>query len=990
MKDTLKTIKLTLLALGMAAFAATARAAYTDDCITFSSAEAFTLMANKGKTWDGTLWTSTDKTNWTEWDGKEVSAAQTGETYNLYVRGNEDNTVIMGYRYGESRSWILTGSNIACTGNIETLRGATGNASSPTKMESSCYYDMFKGCTSLTEAPALPATNLAQSCYSGMFSGCTALTNAPELPAMTLALGCYGSMFEGCTSLTSAPALPATTLADSCYSEMFRGCTSLESAPTELPATTLAEYCCYRMFYGCTALTVAPEFPAATLAGQCCCHQMFEGCTALKAAPTLPATTLAFACYGRMFIGCTALTSAPALPATTLALECYYQMFEGCTSLKTVPALPATTLAEQCYSRMFYGCTALEVNATAPGKEWKIPATSTTASYWGSGMFTDTKGTLQGQPALNTTYYIASAPVPPEPTDDCITFFSAKAFTLKTYDSSKTWDGTLWTSTDKTNWTEWDGKEVSAAQTGGTYNLHVYGNTNNTVITSSSGTYRWVLTGSNIACTGNIETLRGATGKDPSPTEMASGCYDFMFYDCTALMKAPALPATTLAEGCYYSMFSGCTSLKEAPALPATKLAQGCYFSMFWGCTALKVAPATLPATTLAEQCYAHMFHGCKALMAAPDLPATKLAQDCYDGMFNGCTALTKAPELPATTLAQSCYAAMFSDCTALTVAPTLPATKMTDNCYNSMFKRCKSLTSAPALPATTLAYYCCYRMFDGCTSLTNAPALSATTLAEDCYSSMFSGCTSLTDAPALPATELADGCYYGMFRDCTSLEINTEGPGKEWKIPVTSTTAKDWGTDMFSGTAGTLQGQPALNTTYYIKSAPMPPGSKGNPWKIGAGTGDTVEAWTNGTTLVVQGAGKMMDFDAEDSLVPWPVEQIAAVEIAGSVTSIGQNAWLGLADSVSYNNLSATAAKTMSNGFGGTTQYARTAFREFLVNGASINATVALETAKSLTNEWVEVELTDEDVHVENGRIVIQHESAPQSQGFYLLQPTE
>ena len=31
-------------------------------------------------------------------------------------------------------------------------------------------------------------------------------------------------MFSGCTSLTSAPALPATALAESCYEEMFVNC----------------------------------------------------------------------------------------------------------------------------------------------------------------------------------------------------------------------------------------------------------------------------------------------------------------------------------------------------------------------------------------------------------------------------------------------------------------------------------------------------------------------------------------------------------------------------------------------------------------------------------------------------------------------------------------------------------------------------------------------------------------------------------------------
>ena len=91
----------------------------------------------------------------------------------------------------------------------------------------SCYYSMFKGCSSLTQAPALPATTLADSCYYLMFNGCTSLTQAPALPATALADWCYYSMFGGCTSLTQAPALPATILANYCYYDMFDGCTKV-------------------------------------------------------------------------------------------------------------------------------------------------------------------------------------------------------------------------------------------------------------------------------------------------------------------------------------------------------------------------------------------------------------------------------------------------------------------------------------------------------------------------------------------------------------------------------------------------------------------------------------------------------------------------------------------------------------------------------------------------------------------------------------------
>ena len=65
----------------------------------------------------------------------------------------------------------------------------------------SCYYDMFYGCTSLVQAPELPATTLAGSCYYDMFSGCTSLTQAPELPATTLTASCYYQMFDGCYNL---------------------------------------------------------------------------------------------------------------------------------------------------------------------------------------------------------------------------------------------------------------------------------------------------------------------------------------------------------------------------------------------------------------------------------------------------------------------------------------------------------------------------------------------------------------------------------------------------------------------------------------------------------------------------------------------------------------------------------------------------------------------------------------------------------------------
>ena len=66
-----------------------------------------------------------------------------------------------------------------------------------------CFAGLFRNCTSLTQAPELPAKHLARDCYSQMFQGCTSLTQAPELPATRLSVGCYSYMFTGCTSMSS-------------------------------------------------------------------------------------------------------------------------------------------------------------------------------------------------------------------------------------------------------------------------------------------------------------------------------------------------------------------------------------------------------------------------------------------------------------------------------------------------------------------------------------------------------------------------------------------------------------------------------------------------------------------------------------------------------------------------------------------------------------------------------------------------------------------
>ena len=184
-----------------------------------------------GETWN-TYTMATDESQ------AQMITLNNGET--IMFRGNNANLAY--YLDSEdayqTTKFVIEGQ-IAASGDVSSLLNGIGGLLT---VPISCYSFMFCDCTSLTQAPALPATTLADSCYAHMFDGCTSLTQAPALPATTLADSCYVFMFYGCTSLTQAPALPATTLVISCYSNMFYGCTLLSHIEALFTTTPGASY----------------------------------------------------------------------------------------------------------------------------------------------------------------------------------------------------------------------------------------------------------------------------------------------------------------------------------------------------------------------------------------------------------------------------------------------------------------------------------------------------------------------------------------------------------------------------------------------------------------------------------------------------------------------------------------------------------------------------------------------------------------------------
>ncbi len=337
-----------------------------------------------------------------------------------------------------------------------------------------------------------------------------------------------------------------------------------------------------------------------------------------------------------------------------------------------------------------------------------------------------------------------------------------------------------------------------------------------------------------------------------------TGAYQRMFYYCSALPKAPTIAAKEVANYGCAEMFEACKALTEVSELSATTIGNSAYDGMFEKCSGLIIAPE-IAATTVGEQAFRYMFaecralqtppsqihaeilpyyacyemfKGCKSLTSVPIFSVTDAGDRAFFGTFNACLALTSVPENMFANIQyieNYCFFKAFMTCTGLKNAPKLPANlanakgEEANTCFAWMFYDCKSLEKLPELPATTIPKYAYEGMFIGCTSITERPVLPAENIGAYAYYEMFKGCTGLTMPPKLPATTLTDSCYQNMLNGCTGIKLystaeETKTSGAiPWSIPVSSTTATDWGLDMLAGTGGSVTSAPSLMTTYYV-----------------------------------------------------------------------------------------------------------------------------------------------------------------------------
>lgn len=150
---------------------------------------------------------STDKmATWATYDGSIVDLDDCTDN-RVYFRADPNNPNTGGF-YKEDPDneevwthYFKTDKSVKAGGNIQFLLESTGTRTDVPEWGFSWLFgyqtydveigDYIFNCSSLTSAPALPATTLALKCYYNMFGGCTSLTIAPILPAIILANNCY-------------------------------------------------------------------------------------------------------------------------------------------------------------------------------------------------------------------------------------------------------------------------------------------------------------------------------------------------------------------------------------------------------------------------------------------------------------------------------------------------------------------------------------------------------------------------------------------------------------------------------------------------------------------------------------------------------------------------------------------------------------------------------------------------------------------------------
>ena len=553
--------------------------------------------------------------------------------------------------------------------------------------------------------------------FRGLFDGCTSLVQAPALPATTLATYCYGYMFDGCTSLVQAPALPATTLATYCYYRMFDGCSKLKEV--RIAATTTATGAFYQCLSGVSSTGDFYCDPDATIFPTDSSSGIPENWNrwVYGAEDTETTTTM----YHKG-------AAETVRVGTSSYGTCYSaQGWVGFKSLAEMHSL-GYTLGAQTVITMYYYIDPVSAYSCVTNETDGFTETMYDAGD-GEGYLTIAQQNAKG-------YYLVS------------TEFDGLILTATADNSSValTKNGTL-SNTYEVN--RGDGSGWHSYTLGNTINLNNgdkcrWRCSNHPKTQSSSNFVQFVMTGT-IEATGDSLSMLKSDFRSLTSVPMY-GLYK-LFMSCTSLIKAPSIRTSIGLYGCAL-MFKGCTGLVDISDIPSLKAVDFGAYQMFYGCTSIVDASgmscigSTSGESTEDACCLQSMFEGCTSLVYPPssvsvshtpaDSSLNMMARHAAR-MFYGCTSLCRLPTLYVSRVHYA-YESMFEGCTSLTEI-TVPVSGVYYARYTWKGREYSGYIKGVFK-----------RMFAGCTGLKHVVWTPQDLTSPELYMEMFSGCSSLKE----------------------------------------------------------------------------------------------------------------------------------------------------------------------------------------------------------------------------------------------------
>jgi len=438
-----------------------------------------------------------------------------------------------------------------------------------------------------------------------MYSGCYSLIKASSKleGACESYLGTYDSMFRGCSSLTEAPEFEYNSISGTTYfvdcSYMFYECTSLTKIPDSIGRSDLRAVECSYMFYGCTSLITAPELPTINTVRYA---HMFEGCTSLMTVPSiLPCKEMGYMdSYSYMFAGCTNITESPLICVMSFTYDahsyCMTYMFYNCSKLNTIKV--------NFLSSPYTGYLDNWVSGVAVTGTFKKPKESTFTRTGTNGIPYQWTTEIQDidYESLYLTFIIKSA--------GTITYTIATTTAPNIYYYYRKNGRGNWSSKQAPG-TE---LSVSQNDVIELYGLLYNGDTATGTATSSSQ-YGYFSGTATFDVVGNVfSIIRGQNYYNNYTLSNTYNFYKLFNASNVVSAENLILPTVSLTNYCYGNMFASCTSLTIAPKLPATTLANYCYQYMFSGCTSLTQGPVISFTGILPTGSCRYMFQNCSSL----------------------------------------------------------------------------------------------------------------------------------------------------------------------------------------------------------------------------------------------------------------------------------------------------------------------------------------------------------------------------------------